>query len=177
VESAVGDGARRILVLGSSGSGKSTLAKVLAAHLSLPHVPTDHAFWTADWRPAPPAELRGWIDLQTSADAWVLDGNFDFLRELVWARAELAVWLDFPVWVSASRAARRNLGWVLSGQRVWNNQRMTLRKALSGVRHAAVSNGLKHRTYPAMLAEFPGLRVVRLRSPSAVARWLATQPQ
>lgn len=171
------DRARRILVLGSSGSGKSTLAKALAERLGLPYAPTDHAFWTPDWRPTPPDELRAWIDGQTARDAWVLDGNFDFLRELVWARAELAVWLDFPVWVSAGRATRRNLGWVLSGQKVWNGQRMTLGKAWSGIRHAATSNGLKRRTYPAMLAEFPGLKVVRLRSPAAVAAWLAAGPQ
>lgn len=168
---------RRILVLGSSGSGKSTLARDVAARLSLPYAPTDQAFWTPDWRPTPPNELRAWIDAQTARDAWVLDGNFDFLRELVWSRAQLAVWLDFPVWISASRAARRNLGWVLSGQEVWNGQRMSLAKAFSGIRHAAMSNGLKHRTYPAMLAEFPDLRVVRLQSPGAVAAWLAAEPQ
>jgi hypothetical protein len=66
---------------------------------------------------------------------------------------------------------------VLSGRKVWNGQRMTLAKALSGIRHAAMSNGLKHRTYPAMLAEFPDLRVVRLRSPRAAAAWLAAGPQ
>jgi adenylate kinase family enzyme len=88
---------RRILVLGSSGSGKSTLARKLAARLDLPYAPTDHAFWAPAWRPTPPEELRAWIDDQTAQDAWVLDGNFDVLRELIWSRAQLAIWLDFSV--------------------------------------------------------------------------------
>ena len=29
----------------------------------------------------------------TNAPSWVMDGNFDDLREIVWARADTIVWL------------------------------------------------------------------------------------
>jgi adenylate kinase family enzyme len=87
----------RIIVIGCSGSGKSTLAAALAARLSLPYTPTDPVYWTDDWRPAPATDVRAWADRATAAERWVLDGNFDAERDLVWGRAQLAVWLDLPL--------------------------------------------------------------------------------
>ena len=164
---------RRIIVLGCSGSGKSTLAPVLAARLALPYLATDAVYWTHDWRPTPPAEVRAWVDAATSAEAWVLDGNFEAERDLVWARADLAVWLDLPFATTLWRVTRRNLGWWIGRQPVWGDNRMTLAKALTGIRHALRSYALKRRTYPARLAAFPHLQVVRIASPRALTLWLA----
>jgi hypothetical protein len=167
---------KRIIVLGCSGSGKSTLAPVVAARLALPFLATDGVYWTADWRPTPPAEVRAWADAATSAEAWVLDGNFDAERDLVWGRAELAVWLDLPFATTLWRVTRRNLGWWIGRQPVWGGARMTLAKALTGIRHTLRSHAQKHRTYPEALADFPNLQLARLTSPGAVERWLAGLP-
>jgi adenylate kinase family enzyme len=164
---------RRIIVVGCSGSGKSTLAPLVAARLALPYLATDGVYWTVDWRPTPAAEVSAWVDAATSGEAWVLDGNFDAERDLVWARAELAVWLDLPFTTTLARVSRRNLGWWIGRQKVWGGARMTLPKALTGIRHTLRSYAQKHATYPALLAGFPNLEVVRLTSPSAVERWLA----
>ena len=164
---------RRVIVIGCSGSGKSTLAPLVAGRLALPYLATDGVYWTADWRPTPAAEVRSWVDEATSGEAWVLDGNFDAERDLVWARAELAVWLDLPFATTLARVSRRNLGWWIGRQTVWGGARMTLAKALTGILHTLRSYAQKHATYPALLADFPNLEVVRLTSPSAVKRWLA----
>ncbi|HEY9218084.1 MAG TPA: hypothetical protein VIO94_08545, partial [Phenylobacterium sp.] len=100
----------RILVLGASGSGKTTLGGQIAEHLDLPFVRTDPIFWTDDWRPTPRDEVRRWLVKTAARDAWVLDGNFDGDRELIWGRAQLAVWLDLPASLTLARVARRNLG-------------------------------------------------------------------
>lgn len=165
--------ARRIAVIGCSGSGKSTLAAALAARLGLPYVATDAVFWTADWRPVPHAETRAWLAEAVRAPAWVTDGNFDGDRDLLWAHAELIVWLDLPLGRVLAQALRRNAGWWLSGARVWGGQRMTLYKAWSGVRHVLASHGLKRRAYPGWLSALEGVAVVRLSSRRAAARWLA----
>lgn len=165
--------ARRIVVLGCSGSGKSTLAAVLARKLGLPYAPSDHVFWTGDWRPTPPADVRAWADGATAGEAWVLDGNFDSDRDLVWARADLAVWLDLPLGLVMRQVLTRNLGWWLSGARVWGGQRMTLKHAFAGARHALRSHGLKRRAYPAWLEALERTEVVRITSPGERERWLA----
>ncbi len=165
---------RRILVLGCSGSGKSTLAAALAERLDLPFIATDPIYWTPDWTPTSAAEVRAWVDGVTAADRWVLDGNFDAERDLAWARADLAVWLDLPLATTAWRVTRRNLGFWASRAPVWGTRRMGLGKALTGVRHALRSHPLKRATYPAELARFANLQVVRIRSRRALDEWLGT---
>jgi hypothetical protein len=165
---------RRILVLGCSGSGKSTLAAALAERLGLPFIATDPIYWTPDWRPTPAAEVLAWVDGITAGDRWVLDGNFDAERELVWARADLAVWLDLPLARTAWQVARRNLGYWLSRKPVWGAAPMSLGRALSGMRHCLRSHPLKRATYPAELARFSKLQVVRIGSRRALEDWVRT---
>ena len=159
----------RVLVLGCSGSGKSTLGARLARHLGLPFVATDDVYWRTDWTPVPEPEVR-----TSAAPRWVLDGNFDVQRDVLWGRAELAVWLDLPWTTTVARVARRNLGWWLMRTPVWGGLRMTLPRALSGIRHAATSHALKRRSYPELLAKFPNLTVVRVRSPNELDDWFAS---
>jgi hypothetical protein len=121
--------------------------------------------------------VRAWADAATSAESWVLDGNFDAERDLVWGRAELAIWLDFSLATTLWRVSRRNFGWLTSGEPVWGGRRMTLAKALSGVRHTLRSHALKRSAYPSLLAGFPRLQVVRLTSPRAAETWLASLSQ
>jgi adenylate kinase family enzyme len=158
---------RRVAVVGCSGSGKSTLAAALASRLELPYLATDAVFWTGDWRPTPRVDVRAWLEEATSAARWVSDGNCDGDRDLLWARADLIVWIDLPLGVVLGRALRRNLWWWLRGEQVWGGQRMTLAKAWSGARHVLRSHGLKRRTYPTWLAD-SGARIVRLTRPASV---------
>jgi hypothetical protein len=162
----------RIAVLGCSGSGKSTLAAALALKFALPFVPTDPVFWTRDWKPTPAPGVQAWLAAATGAKRWVLDGNFVPFREIYWGRADLAVWLDPPCRTALCRVLRRNLCWWLSGDPVWNGKRMTLAKALGGAMHAFRTHGLKRRTYPGLLAQFPNLQVIRIRSRRDLEKWL-----
>lgn len=164
----------RVLVLGAGGSGKSRLAEALAARWRLPYVPAYRALRTQDGAPRPHAELQAWIEGEVARDAWVIDGNFEDERDRVWARAELAIWLDLPAWVTVVRVLRRELRRLQARRR---SGRASNGAALlwAGVRHAWRSSADKRRAFPAMLAAFPRLRVVRLTSDGAVARWLAAQ--
>src|SRR5689334_14070601 len=144
---------KRVAVLGCSGSGKSTLAASLADKFGSPFVPTDHVFWTEDWKPTPAPDVRAWLDIATGGEQWVLDGNFVPYREIYWGRADLAVWLDPPCRTAVWRVLLRNLRWWLSGTPIWNGRRMTFAKALDGARYALRAHGQKRRTYPDLLAE------------------------
>jgi hypothetical protein len=165
--------AKRIAVLGCSGSGKSTLAAALSDRLGLPYVATDQVFWTDDWRPTPPAAVSAWLAEAIAQDRWVTDGNFDDDRDLLWGRAELIVWLDLPLSVVLGQVLRRNLAWWRRRTPVWGGQRMTLAKALGGVRHVLRSHGLKHSSYPTWLAACHPKPVVRLQTTAELAKWVS----
>lgn len=165
---------KRVLIVGCSGSGKSTLAAQVAARTGLPFIPTDPFYWQAHWQPTPQDLIDERVRETISQPRWVLDGNFVGYRDLVWQRADTMIWLDFPRWRVLVRLLKRNLGWWLTRKPVWSGNRMTLRQAWSGLRHALRSHGEKQRTYPGFLADFPHLDVVHFQQPEAVDRWLAT---
>lgn len=166
----------RVHVIGASGSGKSTLARRLADRLDLPYVATDAWFWREDWQPAPQHEVQQAAYSLLARDRYVMDGNFDNLRQALWPHADCLVWLDFPLPVVAWRIARRNLGWWATGDLGWSGSQWTLARAFSGIGHALRSHGRKRRAYPGFLAEVAGARVVRLRSPSQADAWLHALP-
>ncbi len=163
---------QKIVVIGSTGSGKSTLAEQLAARLDVPYIPTDPLYWGKGWRRVPLTEVHNRIAEVTAQPLWVLDGNFDDAREVVWRRADTLIWLDYPRCVVWPRLVRRNLGWWVSGRPTWSGNRMTLRVALSGIRHGLRGYSAKRRLYPEWLSSC-GALVIRFRSPVEAAVWLA----
>jgi adenylate kinase family enzyme len=163
---------KRVLVIGVSGSGKSTLAEQLARRTGLPYVATDPFYWEANWQVAPKEHVRQCVEAATSAQAWVLDGNFDGERALVWSRADTLVWLDYPFALTLARVILRNTRLLLSQKPTWSGNHMTLAKLCSGMRHTWRAYHIKRPKYPGYIAEFPHLQVFTFHAPGAASRWL-----
>jgi adenylate kinase family enzyme len=77
---------RRIVVVGSTGAGKTTLAEALSARLNIPHVELDSFYWEAGWAPASTLDFRARVAEALADDAWVVDGNYQSVRDLVLRR-------------------------------------------------------------------------------------------
>lgn len=165
---------QRVLVIGASGAGKSSLAARISKATGLPFKPTDDFYWKEDWQAASEASVVEQIDSVTARPQWVLDGNFDDQRHFVWQRADTIVWLDFPRAVILARAVKRNILLLLTQQPTWSGNRMTVRRAWSGIRHSFRSVDPKRELYPARLAELPHATILRFRSPRQVEKWLVT---
>jgi adenylate kinase family enzyme len=103
----------RVVVVGTSGSGKTTFARTLAERLAVPHVELDALHWAPAWTERPDPEFRALVRDAVAAPAWVADGNYQVVRDLVWGRATVLVWLDyaFPLtfWRATTRTFRRAL--------------------------------------------------------------------
>lgn len=97
----------RIAIIGSSGSGKSTLAKSLSALLGLPHTELDDLYWLPEWRERDKSEFRQLVDQATAAPAWVIDGGYSEVRDLVWGRADTFIRLDQSLPRTAKQLIRR----------------------------------------------------------------------
>ena len=97
------------------------------------------------------------------------------LDALVLDAADTVVWLDLPLHVWLPRLLRRTGRRLTGRERIWNDNRETLRGAFWGRKslfgYALESHFRRRRSWPAELA---GRRVVHLRSTREVERWLAT---
>ena len=174
-------GCERILILGRTGSGKTTLARELAAVLGVPHVELDSLYFGPDFSRAPLPLLRERTSAAIAGDRWVTDGNKRAVRDLVWPRADTIIWLDYPVYMSFWRLAKRarTRTSALSAQAAQTGRRTGLPKqmlaAARGVLTALRSHRGQRREYPSMFNQPANqhLAVARLRSPRATRQWMA----
>ena len=166
---------RRINVVGTSGAGKTTFARALARRLGLPCVELDALNWEAGWVEADHEVFRERVAAATAPEAWVIDGNYSRVRDLVWARADTLVWLDFPRWVVTWRIVTRSLARIVRRTELWAGNRERLWQLFSRdsiVWWSLSTYARRRRDYPALLAQHPHLQVIRLQSPAAARRWL-----
>ena len=115
--------------MGSSGSGKTHFAARLAAQRGCPHIELDALNWLPGWLERSREDFRARVADAVAADAWVLDGNYGKARDLVWARAETVIFLDYPFWLVFGRLLRRSLSRGLRRQTLWSGNQESLRLA------------------------------------------------
>ena len=91
-------------------------------------------------------------------------------------RAQLIVWLDLPLATKLLRLARRTAGRIALREELWNGNRERILYYLKwdpeGLFVWTVRQHFRHRRH--WPQRFAARRHVRLRSPRAVADWLAT---
>jgi adenylate kinase family enzyme len=168
---------RRIVVKGTSGAGKSTFAADLARRLDLTYIELDALHWGPAWNEPMPQEFRTRVAaaLAAAPAGWVVDGNYDSrLGGTVVDAADAIVWLDLPLSVKLPRIWRRTTHRIRHRVELWNGNRETWRDTVVGRESIFVETlraHLRHRRrWPARFGNDP--RFVRLRSVSAVHRWL-----
>ena len=171
--------ARRIVVVGCTGSGKTTLARSLAGLLDVPHVELDALNWEPNWTAAQTDVFRQRVRDALTGDAWVVEGNYRAVRDLVWPRAELLVWLDPPYRVAWWRLLRRTLRRVFRREELWNGNREVFVTQFLTWDSLFIwqvrTFGRIRKTIPEAIGqpEHAHLVVERLRSAGAVREWLA----
>ena len=167
---------QRINVIGSSGSGKTTLAERLAARLGLPHLELDSIHHLPDWEPVDIDVFRAEVAGFAAQEAWVIDGNYSKVRDLVWSRADTVIFLDFPRWRVMSRLVPRTLRRIVTRQELWNGNRERMRDLFSRVpeQNLLLWSWSRHHMqvdrFEAAVSD-PGwahIRFIRLRTPREV---------
>jgi adenylate kinase family enzyme len=162
---------RRVWIVGNSGSGKSTLAAAAARRLGVPHVELDSLQHGPGWLQATPDELRGRAEAALAGDAWVCDGNYRIARDEHMHRAQLVVWIDYPLPIVVSRVTRRTAVRLVTRRRIYNGNRERWRNLVDPSHPmwwAWTSHAPRRREYEATM----DARWLRLRSPREAAGWL-----
>jgi len=162
-------------VVGNSGSGKTTIARAIATALRVPHLELDSVFHQPDWQPLDADEFRRIVSDFTAAEAWVVDGNYSAVRDIVWARADTVVWVDPPRHRVMRQLVARTLRRMANKQELWNgNQerwRYLFRREESVIRYAWMSHSRYRARYFAAQADPANahLTFLRLRTPAETA--------
>lgn len=176
-------GWQRLVIIGSSGSGKSTLARQLAQRLGSPYVELDALHWGPQWTPAPAEQFQERVAAALATPHWVIDGGYSSVRQQVWGQAEQVIWLDFPLPLNLWRIITRTLRRIHTNEELWHGNRESLRNTFfkrdSLLVWSLTTHRGRRRRYQHAVADptVAHLTVVRLRSPRALQRWLATVPQ
>lgn len=170
---------QRVAVMGTTCSGKSTLARTLAERLDVPYLELDALYWGTGWAKPETEDFRRRVEPFVRGDTWVVDGNYtSTLGDLVLRRADTVLWLDLPLARVLWRVSRRTIGRVVRRTELWSGNRETWRNAFfsrdSLFLWAVRTHGRFRRRLPARLAtdEFAHIRLVRLRGPREIRRWL-----
>lgn len=169
----------RVVVVGSSSAGKTTFARELAGRLAVDHVELDRLHWLPGWTERAPAQFRDLVDERTAGRAWVTDGNYKTVRDLLWTRATAVIWLDYAFPLVLWRALRRAVHNAATGQETCNGNRETWRLTFfsrdSILLWVISTYHERRRRYDALFAadDYPGAVKIRLSTPAAAAAFLA----
>lgn len=119
----------RVMVVGTSCSGKTTFARDLAGRLDVPHVELDAIHWLPGWQERETEEFKALITKETRSDAWVTDGNYRAVHDILLKRATAIIWLNYPFPLTFWRAVKRTVHRALTGQKICGDNRESIRIA------------------------------------------------
>ena len=169
----------RVLIVGVTGSGKTTLARRIAERWDLTHHEIDALHHGPNWTPRPSFldDVRAFV----ATDRWVTEWQYTSkgTNEILPVRANLLVWLDYPWSVVRLRLIRRTVTRRLFRTRLWHGNvepPLWSPQAWSSendiLRWQTSTRRKWDERMPAIEESFPHLRIVRLRHPREVNRWL-----
>ncbi len=170
---------QRIVIIGTTGSGKSTLALALAGRLNAVVIEPDALYWAANWQPITNTVFQARVVEATTAERWVFAGNYSSVYNLIWARADTLIWLDYPFALVFWRLFRRTVRRIRSQEDLWGTGNVeTWRKQFLSADSLFIwlikTYARRKREIPARLRqpEHAHLTVIRFRSPREADRWL-----
>ena len=109
----------RVNVIGTSGSGKSSFAKQLTGALRIPYLEMDRLYWKPNWQEPKDEAFFSLLEQALSSDAWVLDGNYTRTTHIKWQRADLVIWIDYSLLLTAYRVIKRSILRAWTKQELW----------------------------------------------------------
>jgi len=164
---------QRIVVVGTTSSGKSTLASQLAKKIGADFIELDALHWEPNWVEAPDEVFRMRVEAATHSKAWVVAGNYHVVRDIIWPRAEVIIWLDYPFRIVFWRLFMRTIRRSIFQEELWNGNReifwmhLKLWSEESLFRWLFKTYWRRKREYPMLFAlpENAHLKIIHLRHP------------
>jgi len=172
---------KRIVVVGTTSSGKSTLAGQLAEKIGGDFIELDALHWEPNWAEAPDEVFRKRVLKAISSQTWVVAGNYHAVRDMVWQRAEVVIWLDYSFHIVFWRLFTRTIRRAVYQEELWNGNRENFWTHLKLWSDESLFHWLfktywrRKREYPILFAlpENAHLKVIYFKHPKETDEWLA----
>jgi adenylate kinase family enzyme len=112
--------AKKIVLIGCSGAGKTTLAEKLAAQIGVAATDLDNIRFVDGFasKKRPVEDFIKDVKKIATQPKWVVEGvyyKYGIQNEL-WGKADVVVWLDYPLWLIEYRTLRRSICRILKKQ-------------------------------------------------------------
>ena len=123
-------------------------------------------------------EFHALVNEATRAPRWIVDGNYDHIRELTWDRATAVLWLNYTFARVWGQALKRTLVRVTTREEICNGNRETLKQTLftreSILWWILATHRSRQRLYRDRFDRGPtdGQSYIELRSPREMERFL-----
>lgn len=163
---------QRVMIIGPCGAGKSTLSFDLAKRLDLPLIHMDKLNWQPGWFDAGNERLRGLLAAEVARERWLIEGNYGSSMDLRLARADTVIYLDYPLPLCLWRLMRRIVGSYGRTRPDMADDCPERFDAEFLVYVLRWNSGPRQRTELTLRGHED--KVIRLKSPRALARWLPT---
>ena len=170
----------RVVVVGVTSSGKSTLAERLANCFDLHFIELDALNWEPNWQAAPLEVFRARVEKATQAEKWVVAGNYHVVRDLIWPKAEVLVWLDYPLLTVLWQLTHRTFKRWWTKELLWGTNRESLWKHFKIWSADSLYHWLfktywrRKREFRNLLSrpEYRHLKLIRFQHPRETNEWL-----
>lgn len=167
----------KIVIVGTSGSGKTTLAHALARKFNMPDIELDALYWKPQWTPTEPEAFQSRVQNATEGRGWIVHGNYSRVREMLWNKADVIIWLDYPRRLVWWRILRRSLQRAWTRDKICGENRESFRKTFfskdSIILWSLRTYNRNRRLYGELMSDpHFGPKMLRVSSPREAARLL-----
>lgn len=166
---------KRRTIIGLSGAGKSTLARELGHIFNIKVYHLDRIFWERFWKGKPEETRMDILQKIVGEEQWIIEGSYFSLIEPRFEKADTIIFLDMPPLLCLYRLFKRH--WKQRGHSrrdipIDSTDKFDLKlilKVLFFTFHDRISLQQKLARYEETK------RIIHLRSPEEVARFLAEE--
>lgn len=171
---------QHIVIVGTTSSGKSTLAETLANKFGYDFIELDALHWEPNWQGASLEIFRARVQTAIQAPGWIVAGNYHVVRDIIWAKAEVIIWLDYPLPIVFWQLTRRTFSRWWNQELLWGTNREDLWTHFKLWSEESLFHWLfktywkRKREYPLLFSmpEHQHLEIIHFKHPTETEKWL-----
>ena len=123
---------RKIIITGTSCTGKTTLGRELSQKLGIPQIDLDDLHFLPNWEVKESDDfIRDVNSTIDQHDEWIVSGSYQTkMKDTVWHKADVIIWLDLPLRTILSRYFKRTFRRIVFKEKCCGENYETLRHVL-----------------------------------------------